>query len=329
MRVRLLAGINNLREGISKENGMKLISTDQFPEPEKIELVLWHRCNSPCVFCSAGGSSGNEFSVESACLALETFRNRGVKAVSLGGGEPSVFKHLHEIISAAKKLGYETIEIKSNGIRFCYPDFVTECLESGINLFTISMWGGNPQIHDRLAGLNGAFEMTEMGLKHLVHYKTDVKVDFLISNLSLNSFEEGFANLEKIGIQKIDVWLFSIFGAGGLHSDLLPGIGKVGETVIKALKTSRSGRMRIRTSHIPPCFLKGAEELYYNVRELKLMIVTPGGHSFMAEESPFESGVRVPACEKCGFRDRCPGPRKEYIDLFGDSEFIIDSSIGR
>jgi len=49
--------------------------------------------------------------------------------------------------------------------------------------------------------------------------------------------------------------------------------------------------------------------MYYNVRELDLLVVTPG-HSFKGEDSPFEMGIHVAACGRCRLAGKCAGPRR-------------------
>ncbi|HOO55351.1 MAG TPA: radical SAM protein [bacterium] len=291
-------------------------------EIKKIEIVLWFRCNCMCVFCSSRSMGGEGFTDREAAVLLDKYAAEGVRAVDFGGGEPTVRDDLPILAKVAKKLGYEKIGVKSNGMRFCYPEYVEQCMEAGINEYCISLWGHNPAVHDMMAGRAGAFEMTEMGMKHLVDFGADVTLDFLLTTETVEFLPQIIEKASvETGIKKFSVWLFSIFGAGGMRHELLPRMSIAGEKVVEAYEKVRDSAVAFKTSHIMPCCLKGRESLYYNVRDIRLLIATPGS-SFMGEESPFEAGRHVKACGSCEYAGVCSGPRPEYLDVFGDSEFV-------
>ncbi len=252
---------------------------------------------------------------------MKEYRAAGATEITFGGGEPTIYRDFLQLVAAAREMGYEFIEVKSNGLRFCYPEFAVECIEAGIDRFTISVWGHTPEIHDMLAGRKGAFEMTEMGIKHLVHYGADVEIDFLLSSHSCEGAAAALGRFAEIGVNKFSLWLFSIFGSGGRNRDLTPGIARAGRAVLDTVDLPVMSSARVRTSHIPPCCLEGRESLVFSVRKYDLLIVTPGGHAFKAEESPFEACRHIPVCSRCSLKTKCPGPRIEYVEEFGDSEF--------
>jgi hypothetical protein len=81
--------------------------------------------------------------------------------------------------------------------------------------------------------------------------------------------------------------------------------------------------------HTPPCTLAPAlRALWQPASELAMTVVDPGGHAFPLESSPFEGGARVDACGACVARDRCAGPRADYLRLHGAAEFRALSSLG-
>jgi len=224
------------------------------------------------------------------------------------------------LAKAAVELGYSGIGLKSNGMRFCYPDYAELCMNSGINEYSISLWGYPPPMHDRMAGRDGAFEMTEMGLKHLVDFGADVCVDYLLTTQSLTTLSDALNYLSlKVGVRKFRLWLFSVFGSGGIEASSLPSLTQAGKSVVAAYRAVRKNVDWVKTSHVPPCLLKGNRSMYYNVRELDLYVIT-SGHSFKGEESPFEKGVHVDACGACCQKDKCAGPREEYVRMRGGAE---------
>jgi MoaA/NifB/PqqE/SkfB family radical SAM enzyme len=287
---------------------------------KKVELVLWYPCNCACTFCSSHSYQGGRFTRSEAVAQLAACRGLGARSVDFGGGEPTLGQELPDLAMAARDLGYVTIGVKSNGMRLCYPEYVRRCLDAGVNDFSISLWGHTPQLHDALAGRPGAFEMTEMGLKHLVDLGATVCVDFLITTRTVGVLTDALLEISRLGVRSIRLWIFCLFGANGRNVELMPSLSAAGAAAGAAAAAVASFGGRLGTSHIMPCLLGAHAGIYFNTRELDLTVVTKDG-SFKAEESPFEAGTRVRACTLCRYAPSCPGPRREYLDLFGDGEF--------
>jgi MoaA/NifB/PqqE/SkfB family radical SAM enzyme len=259
--------------------------------------------------------------VESAKSIMADYIKEGASKVVLGGGEPSIHPDFISIIRAARQAGFSSVEVKTNGIRFCYPEFAKESVSAGADSFSVSIWGHDPPTHDWMAGRTGVFEMTEMGVKHLLHYGAEVKIDFLMSSVTVGREAGLIEDFCGIGIKRFDMWLFSIFGAGGQGVDMVPSMTDAGAAAAVAADAADVFQAKAMTTHVPPCMLGGRPEMYYGVASLGLMIVMPDGRAFRAEDSPFESGRHIEACSQCAFNDRCPGPRIEYVEHFGESEF--------
>ncbi len=252
---------------------------------------------------------------------MREYRSAGASDVILGGGEPSIHPDFISIVEAAKDEGFSGIDIKTNGVRFCYPEFALSCISAGADSFSVSVWGHSPEAHDMMAGMRGAFEMTEMGIKHLLHYGANVKLDYLMSAASCGRETEMVKGFCRDGLKRMDVWLFSIFGAGGAGRDMVPPMAAAGRAASAAAALAETLGCRTMTTQMPPCSLGDKPEMFYNVASLELLIVMANGRAFKAEDSPFEAGRHVAACAECGFNDVCPGPRIEYVERFGEAEF--------
>lgn len=290
---------------------------------KKIEIVLWYKCNTPCEFCASRAMGGAGFTTKQAANLLSLYRAEGATAVDFGGGEPTLRDDLTALVRAAKKIGYKHVGVKSNGMRFCYPAYAEECLKAGVDEFAVSLWGGSPRTHDALAGREGAFEATEMGLKNLVDAGADVCVDFLLTTESLPELEDAAEKIAAgIGVKKMRLWVYSLFGAGATADPgLLPRLADAGAAAACAIRVTRRSGLHIETSHIMPCCLpEECRAAYFNIKKLGLLIVTPGS-AFRGEESPFEAGEHISACRGCSKSGACPGPRGEYVTVHGASEF--------
>lgn len=287
---------------------------------KKIELVLWFRCNCRCRFCVVDPAAAGQ-AMDGACALrhLKGARDEGATAVDFGGGEPTLRKDLPALARAAKDLGYESVGVKSNGLRLCYPEVVAELLDAGVGHFSVSVWGASPAAHDALSRTEGSFEMMEMGVKHVLDLGGSVSAEVLLTTETVPRLPRLGEALFDLGLRDLRLWLYSLFGSAGALPELLPRLAEAGRSIVETAALLGKKGVRLSTTHVPPCFLPGAEAVYRDIAASELVIVTPGG-SFRAETSPFEAGEKTPRCRGCRERPRCAGLRPEYLRRFGDGE---------
>ncbi len=250
---------------------------------------------------------------------LAQSRQEGARAVDFGGGEPTLREDLPELVRAAKKMGYRAIGVKTNGLRLCYPDYVEILMKAGVDRFAVPIWGESAEAQDALAQTPGAFEMMEMGVKHVLDFGGCVEADVLLTTRTLASLTRMVGHFADIGVRKFQIWLYSLFGSNQALPELLPSMTAAGKMIVDTASALKHRKLRISTTQIPACFLRPCEELYSNIADLKLQIITPGG-SFPAEASPFEAGIKPPRCRGCVQYDSCGGVRPEYLEMFSDRE---------
>jgi len=289
-----------------------------------IEIVMGFSCNARCAFCFVPPDvRGFCFTPEKSRDVLAHGRENGAEAVYFGGGEPTIRKELLPLILYAKELGYETISLKTNGMIFCYPDHAKRALAAGANSFTIPIWGP-AELHDRYACVPRAFERTEMAVKNLLDFGARVELDLLVTRSNMESLAGSVERFAAAGVRNFSLWYISLFGMEEAGADMawdLPRYAEALPFMRAAMEAGKkAGAALIRTSHVPPCLMSDIPEHYTTIREMDLLIVAPG-NSFRGEESPFESGAKVAACDGCRLAGGCLGIRGDYLRVHGAAEF--------
>ncbi|MBI5622772.1 MAG: radical SAM protein [Elusimicrobia bacterium] len=287
---------------------------------KKIELVLWFRCNCRCRFCVVDAATARQsMSTEDAVRHLKLSRGQGAEAVDFGGGEPTLRPDLPKLAAAALRLGYACVGVKSNGLRLCYPEYVSELLAAGIRRFAVPVWGHVPSVHDSFSQVPGSFEMMEMGLKHVLDLGGAAEADVLLTNATVPHLTDLVGHFADIGVRSFQFWLYSLFGSAGRLAEELPTLTAAGAAVRRTAAAFSKRGLALSTTHLPPCFLGREHGLYRSIASEDLAIITPGG-SFPAQESPFEAGVKTSRCRGCASYGSCAGARPEYLERFGPAE---------
>jgi radical SAM protein with 4Fe4S-binding SPASM domain len=132
-----------------------------------LELEFTRRCNLRCVYCyaAAGEAARDELSLSELRDVVEQARELGARRiVLLGGGEPLLFHRLPELIEHIAGLGLSQA-LFTNGIlltpalcRFLSAHRVTVAIKQN---------SLRPEVQDRLAGVAGAHEGIQRGLRLL------------------------------------------------------------------------------------------------------------------------------------------------------------------
>lgn len=145
-------------------------------QPNRIELgkgviVLTYGCNMKCSFCYAAAEVFDKpatMPIAEAKRSIDFLSNLGVKTVTLLGGEPTFYKHLHEVVEYGLEKGVSGW-IVTNGTRFATGDYAPRLIEAGIKGGCISLHGHTPAEHDSATRMIGSFETAIEAVKRSVN----------------------------------------------------------------------------------------------------------------------------------------------------------------
>jgi MoaA/NifB/PqqE/SkfB family radical SAM enzyme len=168
-------------------------------------LELTQKCNLSCSHCYVG--SGPNLPLHAAMRhedwlrTIEQARELGCAALQFIGGEPLLYPRLEELIEFASSLGYELIEIYTNGTpvtakrasRFSELNVRVAC----------SVYSDSAARHDAVTKVPGSFEKTIQALKELAAQNVPVRVGFIEMETNEGDFERTRNLLSKLGIKHV------------------------------------------------------------------------------------------------------------------------------
>jgi MoaA/NifB/PqqE/SkfB family radical SAM enzyme len=84
--------------------------------PISVQIAPTDKCNLNCIFCSVKNREKNELNIEQSFKVIRTFKSMGAKTLEItGGGDPTCYENINELIEEASNLGYK-IGLISNGV---------------------------------------------------------------------------------------------------------------------------------------------------------------------------------------------------------------------
>lgn len=294
------------------------------PRARWLELAADYRCNNRCVGCFSVQEHGATMSPRELLDALRLGRARGADALWLGGGEPTLRKDLLPLVRAARSLGYTRVKLQSNGMLLAYRVFAEKLREAGVTEVALSLKGSTENSHDARAQTPGGWKLLHEGLSHLRELGFTLEGDVLLYRSSTAELPGLVRHFHAEGLEHFRLWVLSTVDSpeGALAAEV-PRLSEVAAALRDTLALELSARPDfLQSLHTPPCVLGAAlERARFFAPELALLVVNPGGHSFMLEESPLEGGRYLEGCAGCAERARCGGLRADYLAIHGAEEF--------
>jgi len=121
-------------------------------------IDLTNRCNLTCPVCFANANAAGylyEPSFEEIVKMLETLLSqRPVAAdrVQFSGGEPTIYPRFLDVVHTAHEMGFEYIQVNTNGIKTAELEFTEACKKAGVETFYLQFDGIDDSIFKRTRG---------------------------------------------------------------------------------------------------------------------------------------------------------------------------------
>lgn len=294
---------------------------------KRIDLKIGFQCNNRCRFC-VQGNKRKTCSDKSDKEIREILRKEAKthQGVVFTGGEPTIRKELVAWVGYAKELGYEIIQIQTNGRAFAYKEFCEEIIKAGANEFSPAVHGSKAQIHDYLTRVPGSFNQTVQGIKNLkslnqyvltntvitkLNYRDLPNIAKLLVSLMVDQFQFAFMHINQI-----------IAGAPDLIKEIVPRHSRAEPYIKKGLEIAIGAGIKVMTEAIPYCFMEGYEQ-YIAERVIPDTAVFDGDLELddYTHYRKTQGKAKGSHCSFCKYYEVCEGPWKEYPEIFGWEEF--------
>lgn len=302
-------------------------------QTKKTVIFTDYNCNNNCIFCidkNKRAIKGKDFKL--ITKEIKEAKERGTTYLEFIGGEVTIRKDSLDIFSYAKKVGFDTIALVTNGRMLSYKDYARKLLDSGVSHLVISIHGHTKTLHDKLTESEGSYEQMIKGLANL----RSLGFDNIGSNTTI--VKQNYKYLPRIGQFLLDNKIYNsefIFvdpnygAAKDNFKKLVPHISVIAPYVRKCLALKKGDKLvnHWHIRYVPLCyfveFLDQVSEIE-EVKRFKTEHIAPDFVNLSVEESRASVGrIKTKRCDGCKLFDICEGVWKEYIEQYGDSELKL------
>lgn len=256
--------------------------------------VFFHiltQCNLSCRHCYINPAQhGNEIlSLETVETWLKPFPDGHRQAnLILLGGEPTLHPQLNQIVFAARKMGYDSVTIDTNG--YLFHDILNKLTPSDVDFISFSLDGATAETNDRIRGL-GCYDTCLSGIRAAAARGFKTSLIYTVSNENIGELEMMPPLLEDLGVNRFFIQVIGIRGkSAGPGKDQLQVDRETWRYLIPqvAEKVSQSGI----TVTYPKVFLKPPELFECAGRVAENYFIFPNGRVYrcpLCEDYPLHS----------------------------------------
>ncbi len=283
-------------------------------------------CNQKCLHCFNGEEfrkTHKDLTFEDISVSLFEMRKNGYNALSLLGGEPTVYPQIIKVIYLAKKIGYERIMTFSNGLRYSDSLFVSNMKKAGLTDTCLSIHGHMDYLHEAITQVHGSFNKVLKAIENLKKHKIGIMAIITLNGLNYKYFPEMVRFFWKLGTRRF--MFFSLKYQGRMNEGGSDKLAVKLSDAFSRIDEVRSffDRKKIRFPtilHVPPCILPDYVKHLDNYKTKHSVMMLQDGEKYEMNNA-HKDLIFKPSCRDCIYFDGCSGFDGEYAKIFGDEEF--------
>lgn len=276
--------------------------------PKKIILNATYRCNNRCTFCATGTRTQLDGNFERQKEILAKYRKLGVRMLDIDGGEPTLHPHLFQLVSFARTIGYETLNVTTNGRMASYQEFAVKLARSGATSVLFSIHGPNAQIHAQNVGVADAFEQTLAGARNVVRHAPpglELGANVTLTKSNYRYLPEMAQLVWDLGLRWYNIQFLTPFGRA--TRSVCPDTREAAAVVMRVIDTWRD-KMKLQVINLPFCFMPGYEEyLVGDLLKLERHMIFVNNDEVNLFDYLRERRSKKDVCETCPHAIFCGG----------------------
>ena len=171
-------------------------------------LELTRKCNLNCVHCYA--ESSPKISLSSSKMQIADWKRvineafeYGCRKLQFIGGEATIYPHLTELIEYSSGVGYEYIELFTNGINF--SDSLKNILVKYNIKLAFSVYSADSKVHDEITKLSGSQKKTLENIRWSIENFLNIRVAIVDVGTNSDTVEDTKSLLKNMGVENIAV----------------------------------------------------------------------------------------------------------------------------
>jgi len=276
--------------------------------PQKVIMNVTYVCNNHCTFCAVGTRTQVDGHPERQREHLELHRANGVRMVDFDGGEPTMNPELIPLVRFARSIGYERVNVTTNGRMCAYEKFARSLVRSGLTTLLFSVHGPDARTHAQQVGVAEAFDQTLEGIRNCVRFAppgVELGMNITVTKGNWDKLEAVAALALELGLPWLNIQFLTPFGRATRW--VAPDTQRAADAATRTIDRFRD-RMKFQIINLPFCFMPGYEEfLTGDLLKVSRHMIFVNNEEVNLAEYLAERRTPKPVCESCPHASFCGG----------------------
>lgn len=294
-----------------------------------LDVFLNYACQAKCPFCYNPPLTTElkrwRLPEQALARSLLSGRREGYQGATFSGGEVTLLRELPLMLRMARKTGYKSIGIISNGLRLSDRAYLEELAAAGLTFCCLSIHGAGPDRHDAMVAVPGAFEKVLKALDHLRVLKMEIVLNFVMTRKNCSDAAGFIARFAPLPISEFQLYLPHYEGLMAVNAAALAlSIRQAAPHLLKAVECARALGVedKLWIYNIPPCALPELSAKLRNwQREENSLLVDPQGLGTGEFRNERRERFKNDLCRSCALDASCLGFERGYVERFGEIDF--------
>lgn len=261
---------------------------------ENAILLLTTKCNNNCIICQDRGPGGYRREImkdwPEIKEEIDYFVSRGVKQITIYGGEPFLNKNIHRALDYLSQFGF-TCFFSTNARVFSSKRLVKELRKLKEAIVQTTLFSHEEKVHDFLTGVEGSWSETVQGIKNLVEEGIYVGVTIVLTSKNLFGLRETVEFLFGLGVSDIEVSGLVNQGRMLQRPELTPDFDLVKKEIGKVLELVEGKKIILGFEKLPLCVAPREKYAFlFEPQHKKKMLICPKNKE---------------KCVECNFNKEC------------------------
>ena len=206
------------------------------------------------------------------------------------GGEPTLHPDLPLLIRTARKIGYASITVDTNG--FFFNRILEKVTPEELDYFSVGLDGSCKDVNDRIRG-HGSYDKCVAGIREALGKGFKVSLIYTVSRLNISDLKNMPHFLKSMGIHRFFVQVIGIRGKSAQHKDQKLQLTKREWSTVVARVANQAADLGIHITY-PKVFLDRAEPFECAGLVAENYFVFPNGRVYrcpLCEDFPLHAYV--------------------------------------
>ncbi len=305
------------------------------------DIKVGFTCNNQCTHCVIAPSKAKlvddglcvDDDTATIMACIDVAASTGSEGIVLTGGEVTIRPDFAALVEYGLKKGM-AVTVQTNGRALSDKATVSFLRGSRPVQFVVAVHGPDACVHDDITRRRGSYSETMQAIANLLefdHVRVVGKV--VISRRNISCLAETFEALVNSGVTNaVLAFPHAEEFPGEVFAAVVPKYSDLEPELYRVLEVAREKTMNVMLETVPYCTFPQApshwlcsQDIRYSIQRQasRASIHTPGSPDLKSWDVLRPLGKHKSAsCVRCLMDKVCEGPWLEYVDQFGDAEFV-------